>query len=108
MSRQPGLHSPRRTSARSSALTDLDRHDRVVRMSDTQLDESVARLRRLSKARAERVVSLIEDLSELEALETVADLAAAHAALAEMEEPLPWEQVKTRLDAQFHLSQPES
>ena len=92
----------------SAALTDPGQHDRILRMSSTQLDESVARLRRLSEARAERVVSLIEDLSELEALETMADLAAAHAALAELEQPLPWEQVKARLDAQFHLSQPAS
>jgi hypothetical protein len=77
-------------------------------MSKTQLDESVARLRLLSEARAQQVASLIDDLSELEALETMADLAAAHAALAEMEQPLPWEQVKARLDAQFNLSQPAS
>jgi hypothetical protein len=54
------------------------------------------------------VVSLIEDLTELEALENAADLKAARAALAESEEPLPWEQVKAKLDAQFDLPQPTS
>ena len=77
-------------------------------MSGAQINDAVAKLGRLSDSRAERVVSLIEDLSELEALETTADLAAAHAALAEVEEPLPWEQVKAKLDAQFGFSQPAS
>jgi hypothetical protein len=48
-------------------------------------------------------VSLIEDLTELEALENAGDLKAARAALAESEEPLRWEQVKAKLDAQFGL-----
>jgi hypothetical protein len=54
------------------------------------------------------VVSLIEDLTELEALENAADLKAARDALSESEEPLPWEQVKAKLDAQFGLPQPTS
>jgi hypothetical protein len=74
-------------------------------MSSTQLNDAVATLGRLSESRAERVVSLIDDLAELEALETTADLAAARAALGEVEEPLPWEQVKAKLDAQFGFSQ---
>ena len=77
-------------------------------MSSTQLSDAVAKLGRLSESRAERVVSLIDDLAELEALETTADLAAARAALGEVEEPLPWEQVKAKLDAQFGFSQPAS
>ncbi len=77
-------------------------------MSSTQLKDAVAKLGRLSESRAERVVSLIDDLAELEALETTADLAAARAALGEVEEPLPWEQVKAKLDAQFGFSQPAS
>jgi len=53
-------------------------------------------------------VSLIEDLTELEALENAADLKAACDALGESEEPLPWARVKARLDAQFGLPQPTS
>lgn len=75
-------------------------------MSSAQAAEAMAKLKHLSDARAERVLSLIEDLSELEALENTADLKAAHEALSEGEEPLPWAKVKARLDAQFGLSQP--
>ncbi len=77
-------------------------------MSGNQLNDAVAKLGNLSENRAQRVVSLIEDLAELEALETTADLTAARAALGETEEPLPWEQVKVRLDAQFGFPQPTS
>ena len=77
-------------------------------MSGTQLNDAVAKLGRLSEGRAERVVSLIDDLAELEALETTVDLTQAHTALGESEEPLPWEQVKAKLDAQFGFSQPAS
>ena len=77
-------------------------------MGSTQLSDAVAKLGRLSESRAERVVSLIDDLAELEALETTADLAAARAALGEVEEPLPWEQVKAKLDGQFGFSQSAS
>jgi hypothetical protein len=72
------------------------------------LTEVIAKLEGLSDSRARRVVSLIEDLTELEALESAADLKAARDALAESEEPLPWEQVKARLDAQFGFPQPTS
>ena len=75
-------------------------------MSSAEAAEAMAKLEHLSDARAKRVLSLIEDLSELEALENTADLKAAHEALAEEEEPLPWAEVKARLDAQFGLSQP--
>lgn len=47
-------------------------------MGITQIKDALAKLERLSASRAERVVSLIDDLAELEALETTADLAAAH------------------------------
>jgi len=77
-------------------------------MSRADLAEAIAKLETLSNSRAKRVVSLIEDLSELEALENAADLKAARDALGESEEPLPWEQVKARLDAQFGLPQPTS
>ena len=77
-------------------------------MSSVELTEVIAKLEGLSDSRARRVVSLIEDLTELEALESAADLKAARDALAESEEPLPWEQVKARLDAQFGFPQPTS
>ena len=77
-------------------------------MSSADLAKVIAKLETLSDSRAERVVSLIEDLSELEALENAADLKAARDALGESEEPLAWEQVKAKLDAQFGLPQPTS
>ncbi len=77
-------------------------------MSNADLAEAIAKLETLSDSRANRVVSLIEDLTELEALENTADLKAARDALAESEKPLPWEQVKAKLDAQFGLPQPTS
>ena len=77
-------------------------------MSKVQLAEAIAKLETLSDSRAKHVVSLIEDLTELEALENAADLKAARAALAESGEPVPWEQVKAKLDAQFGLPRPTS
>jgi hypothetical protein len=75
-------------------------------MSSADAAEAMARLQHLSDARAQRVLSLIEDFSELEALENAADVKAAREALAEGEEPLPWSEVKARLEAKFGLSQP--
>ena len=72
-------------------------------MSKVELAEAIAKLGTLSDSRAKHVVSLIEDLTALEALENAADLKAARDALGESEEPLPWEQVKAKLDAQFGL-----
>jgi hypothetical protein len=80
----------------------------LLSMSRADLAEAITKLETLSNSRAKRVVSLIEDLSELEALENAADLKAARDALGESEEPLRWEQVKARLDAQFGLPQPTS
>ena len=77
-------------------------------MSKVELTDAIAKLETLSDARAKRVMSLIEDLTELEALENVADLKAARDALGESEEPLPWAQVEAKLDAQFGLPQPTS
>jgi hypothetical protein len=77
-------------------------------VSNTDLAEAITKLENLSDVRAKRVLSMIEDLTELEALENAADLKAARDALGELEEPLPWEQVKARLDAQFGLPQPTS
>ena len=77
-------------------------------MSNADLTGAIAKLETLSDSRAKRVVSLIEDLTELEALENAADLKAARDALGESEKPLPWEQVKAKLDAQFGLPQQTS
>jgi len=44
--------------------------------------DAIAKLEALSEERAARVVSLIEDLAELEARENAEDLAAAHDGLA--------------------------
>ena len=77
-------------------------------MSNADLTDAIAKLETLSDSRAKRVVSLIEDLTELEALENAADLKAARDALGESEKPLPWEQVKAKLDAKFGLPQPTS
>lgn len=68
----------------------------------------MSKLARLSEDRAQRVLVLIQDLAELEALENTADLIAARDALGETEEPLPWEQVKAKLDAQYSSPQPAS
>jgi hypothetical protein len=77
-------------------------------MSNADLADAIAKLETLSDSRAKRVASLIEDLTELEALENAADLKAARDALGESEEPLPWEQVKAKLDAHFGLPQQTS
>ena len=64
--------------------------------------EAAAKMQTLSTERAARVVSLIEDLAELEARENADDLAAARRALAGMvagETPIPWEELKAELDA---------
>jgi hypothetical protein len=65
-------------------------------------------LEHLSAARAQQVLSLIEDLAELEALENTLDLKAARDALGEAEVPILWEEVKARLDAQFGSPQSAS
>jgi len=57
------------------------------------VSDAVAKIQTLSEERAARVVSLIEDLAELEARENAEDLAAAQAALARIaagEVPVPW------------------
>jgi hypothetical protein len=47
--------------------------------------EAMAKMQSLSEERAARVISLIEDLAELEARENAEDLAAARESLAEYE-----------------------
>jgi hypothetical protein len=61
------------------------------------LTEAVAKLENLSPDRASKVVSLIDDLAELEALETEADLKAARATLANPGECLTVDEMETRL-----------
>ena len=68
------------------------------------VSDAVAKMQTLSDARAARVVSMIEDLAELEAREDAEDLAAAQAALARIaagEQPVPWETVKAELDTRI-------
>ena len=65
------------------------------------VSDAVAKMQTLSEERASRVVSLIEDLVDLEAREDAEDLAAAREALAEIaagEQPVPWETLKAELD----------
>lgn len=62
------------------------------------VSDAVAKLQTLSDERAARVVSLIEDLAELEARENTEDLAAAREALADGGAPVPWEKLKAELD----------
>ena len=62
------------------------------------VSDAVAKMQTLSDERAARVVSLIEDLAELEAREDAEDLAAAREALADGGAPVPWEKLKAELD----------
>jgi len=65
------------------------------------ITEAVAKLENLSQDRANKVVSLIDDLAELEALETAADLKAARAALANPGECITVDEVERRLVSPF-------
>ncbi|MBI4663306.1 MAG: hypothetical protein HY735_31280 [Verrucomicrobia bacterium] len=67
----------------------------------SSLADAVNKLGNLSPDRAKKVLSLIDDLAELEALELEADLAAARKSLAEAGEDIPWDHVKKELDAKF-------
>ncbi|MBI5387754.1 MAG: hypothetical protein HZA90_24090 [Verrucomicrobia bacterium] len=59
----------------------------------------ISKLQSLSPERAERVVSLIDDLAELQALEDKQDLEDARAALAEPGEDVSWAELRGKLDA---------
>jgi hypothetical protein len=63
------------------------------------VEDAYAKLASLSEERARRVIELIDDLAQLEAIENAQDLADAKAAIAEGEQPVPWEEAKARLDA---------
>ena len=59
--------------------------------------EAITKLQKLSPERASKVFSLIEDLAELEALESAEDLKDARAALAETDDEsttVPYEQLR--------------
>ena len=61
------------------------------------VEDAVGKLRCLSPDRSQRVLAMIEDLAELQALEDRQDLEDARAALAESGEDLPLEQMAKEL-----------
>jgi len=61
------------------------------------VEEAVGRLRTLSPERSERVLALIEDLADLQALEDKQDVEDARAALAEPGEDIPLDQLAKEL-----------
>lgn len=66
-------------------------------MTMVALNEAYEKLASLSEERAKHVVSLIEDLAELEARENAEDLAAARAALANPGEIISLDELEKRL-----------
>ena len=56
--------------------------------------EAITKLQGLSSERASKVISLIEDLAELEALENAADLKDAREALASPEPTIAYEALR--------------
>jgi len=73
----------------------------------TAAADVIAKMQTLSEERAARVVSLIEDLADLEARENAEDLAAARETLADGEAPVPWEEAEARLNAVHGINQTE-
>ena len=61
------------------------------------VEEALTKLRSLSSDRSQRVLALIEDLAELQALENRQDVEDAHAALAEPGEDILLEQLAGKL-----------
>ena len=61
------------------------------------VEDAVGKLRSLSPDRSQRVLAMIEDLAELQALEDKQDLEDARAALAEPGEDIPLEQLAKEL-----------
>lgn len=89
-----------RRSREGSAIVIVDKH--LVApdaFSMAAINDAYAKLAGLSEDRARRVVELIDDLAELEAIANAQDAAAARDALADREKPVPWEEAKARLDA---------
>ena len=66
-------------------------------MSSTDVADAVAKLQNLSQERADRVLSLIEDLAELEALEDAEDLKEAREVLAETRPTISFDQLRREL-----------
>lgn len=60
-------------------------------------EQAITKLKALSDERAEKVVSLIDDLAELEALENAADLKEAKAVLADPGECVTLDELEKRL-----------
>ena len=60
-------------------------------------EDAVSKLRCLSPDRSQRVLALLEDLAELQALEDKQDVVEARAALAEPGENIPLEQLAKEL-----------
>jgi hypothetical protein len=56
------------------------------------VDEALVKLRSLSVDRSQRVLAMIEDLAELQAIEDKRDVEDARASLAEPGEDIPLEQ----------------
>jgi hypothetical protein len=69
------------------------------------VSDAASKLQTLSEERAAMVISLIEDLAELQAREDAEDLKAASEALADGEAPIPWEEAKARLDGLHGIDQ---
>jgi len=61
------------------------------------LNDAYAKLAALSEDRARRVVELIDDLADLEAMENVADVAAARESLANPGETISLDELEKRL-----------
>jgi hypothetical protein len=61
------------------------------------VEEALSKLRTLSRDRSQHVLTLIEDLAALQALEDKQDVEDARAALAEPGEDMPLEQVAKEL-----------
>jgi hypothetical protein len=62
------------------------------------VEEALVKLRSLSADRSQRVLAMIEDLAELQALEDKRDVEDARAALAEPGEDIPLEQLAKELE----------
>ena len=61
------------------------------------LSEAIEKLQSLSPERAEKVVSLIDDLAALEALENAEDLKAARETLATPGPTIPYEELRKQV-----------
>ena len=67
------------------------------------VEDALTKLRGLSEDRSQRVLALIEDLAQLQAMEDRQDLEEARAALAESGEDLPLELMAKELGMEKQL-----